>query len=223
MDVMIGVDPHKRSHTATMLDRRQRELRQITVRAGGRTGGRAAGVGRRCTADGRGRWSARAGWAIRSLSNLVAAGETVVDVPATLASRVRVLGTGQSTKTDPNDARSVAVAALHAPTLTIVRRADHVTVCRLLAKQHTDVARWRTKQCCRLHALMVELIPGGIGKEVVANQARSLLDSIRPSDVAAIERHRQAVELVADIERLDAARRDSRERITAAVVARRQR
>ena len=33
---------------------------------------------------------------------LVAAGEHVVDVPATLASRVRVLGSGQSAKTDPN-------------------------------------------------------------------------------------------------------------------------
>jgi hypothetical protein len=36
MEVMIGVDPHKGSHTATMLDRRQRELRRITVRAGRR-------------------------------------------------------------------------------------------------------------------------------------------------------------------------------------------
>jgi transposase len=34
--VLIGVDPHKRSHTAAMLDRRQRELGQITVRAGRR-------------------------------------------------------------------------------------------------------------------------------------------------------------------------------------------
>jgi len=67
--------------------------------------------------------------------------------------------------------------------------------------------------------LVAELVPGGIGKEVVVNQARSLLDSIRPSDVAAIERHRQAVEFVADIERLDAAVRDSRTRITAAVAA----
>ena len=32
-----------------------------------------------------------------------------------LASRVRVLGTGQSQKNDPNDARSVAVAALREP------------------------------------------------------------------------------------------------------------
>ena len=121
---------------------------------------------------------------------LVAAGETVLDVPATLASRVRVLGTGQSTKSDRNDARSVAVAALHAPSLALVRRADHVTVCRLLAKRHTDLARWRTKQCCRLHALVAELVPGGISKEVVVNQARSVLDKIVCADVAAVERHR---------------------------------
>jgi transposase len=150
---------------------------------------------------------------------LVAAGETVLDVPASLASRVRVLGTGQSTKTDPNDARSVAIAALHAPSLAVVRRADHVTVCRLLAKRHTDLARWRTKQCCRLHALLIELVAGGIDKEVVVNQARSLLDEIVCDDAAAVERHRQAVELVDDIEHLDVVLKDSRARITAAVTA----
>ena len=112
---------------------------------------------------------------------------------------------------DPNDARSVAVAALHAPSLAMVRPADHVTVCRLLAKRHTDVARWRTKLCCRLHALVDELVPGGIDKEVVVNQARSLLDGIRPDDAAAIERHRQALELVAEIDHLDAVLRRLKE------------
>ena len=34
MDVMIGVDPHKGSHTATMLDRGEHELRRIKIRAG---------------------------------------------------------------------------------------------------------------------------------------------------------------------------------------------
>jgi hypothetical protein len=34
MDVMIGVDPHKGSHTATMLDRAERELPRIKVRTG---------------------------------------------------------------------------------------------------------------------------------------------------------------------------------------------
>ena len=69
-------------------------------------------------------------WAVESAQGmsyllaqqLVGAGEHVVDVPATLASRVRVLGSGQSTQTDRNGARSVAIAALHAPALPVVRR-----------------------------------------------------------------------------------------------------
>ena len=85
---------------------------------------------------------------------------------------------------------------------TTVRAADHVTVCRLLAKHHSDLARWRNKLCCRLHALVAELVPGGISKEVVVNQARRLLEGIEPDDVAAIERHRQAVELVEEIDHL---------------------
>ena len=44
-EVMIGVDPHKRSHTATMLDQRERELARVTVRAGSPPGCRAARVG----------------------------------------------------------------------------------------------------------------------------------------------------------------------------------
>jgi transposase len=218
MDVMIGIDPHKRSHTATMLDRRQRELRQITVRAGDRQVVEllewAQGAKPRTWAV-----ECAGGMGYLLAQQLVAAGETVLDVPATLASRVRVLGTGQSTKTDPNDARAVAVAALHAPALAVVRRADHATVCRLLAKHHTDVARWRTKQCCRLHALVAELVPGGIRKEVIVTQARSVLDRIQPGDAAAVERHRQAVELVTEIDHLDDVLRDSRMRITAAVAA----
>jgi transposase len=43
---------------------------------------------------------------------LVAGGERVVDVQPKLAARVRLLNTGAVNKNDPNDARSVAVAAL---------------------------------------------------------------------------------------------------------------
>jgi hypothetical protein len=42
---------------------------------------------------------------------------------------------------------------------------------------------------------------------------------IEPDDVAAVERHRQAVELVAEIERIDDMKRASRERISSAVEA----
>jgi transposase len=218
VDVMIGVDPHKGSHTATMLDRDEYELRRITVRAGQRQLAELLEW-----ADGQ----VPRTWAVESAGGmgyllsqqLVAAGETVLNVPATLASRVRVLSCGQSAKSDPNDAHSVAVAALRAPALAPVQPADHVTVCRLLVKHHNDLARWRNKLCCRLHALVVELLPGGIDKEVVANQARSLLAELEPDDVAAVERHRQAVELVNEIERLDDLMGDSRERIIVAVTA----
>jgi transposase len=64
-----------------------------------------------------------------------------------------------------------------------------------------------------------ELVPGGISKEVVVTQARSLLAALSLNDVAAVERHLQAVELVDDIDRLDVVLRDSRARITAAVTA----
>ncbi len=43
---------------------------------------------------------------------LVAGGETMFDVPPMLASRIRVVGSGRSQKSVPNDARSVAIAAI---------------------------------------------------------------------------------------------------------------
>ena len=92
---------------------------------------------------------------------LVAAGETVFDVPPTLASRVRVLGSGRSQKNDPNDARAVAVAALRSDRLTRVQVDDHAAVLRLLAKRHRDSAQLRAKQLVRLGALLTELTPGG--------------------------------------------------------------
>jgi transposase len=42
---------------------------------------------------------------------LVHDGEVVVDVPAKLSAQVRVFATGNGRKTDPVDARSVALAA----------------------------------------------------------------------------------------------------------------
>ena len=46
---------------------------------------------------------------------LVAAGERVLDVQPKLGARVRLLAAGDTNKNDPNDARSVAVAALRSP------------------------------------------------------------------------------------------------------------
>ena len=83
---------------------------------------------------------------------LVAAGETVVDVPAVLSTCTRLLGSGKAQKNDPNDARSVAIAALRNDGLQLVTSDDHPQVLKLLAKRHRDLARMKSKASCRLHA-----------------------------------------------------------------------
>jgi transposase len=147
------------------------------------------------------------------------AGEVVLDIPATLAARVRVLWSGQSNKNDPNDARSVAIAAMHAPMLAAVPVEDHRTVLRLLAKNHTDLARWRNKICCRLHALVAELVAGGISKEVVVSDAFALLESIHPEGVAAIGRHRLAGQLADELVHVDDQLKLAKANIRTAVAA----
>ena len=53
------------------------------------------------------------GWALAP--RLVGDGEQVLDVPAKLAARARLLSVGHGRKSDPHDAVSVAIAAHSAP------------------------------------------------------------------------------------------------------------
>ena len=74
-------------------------------------------------------------------SQLVAAGEHVVDVQPKLAARVRLLATGATNKNDPNDARSVAIAALRSPAVKEVAAEDHTAVMKVWAKRHRDLSQ----------------------------------------------------------------------------------
>jgi transposase len=138
--VMIGIDPHKRTHTAVAIDTAERVLDERLVRATSKQVPELLEWVKRL--DGGDRI-----WAIESAGGLgyllaqqlLAAGEHVVDIPATLASRVRLLGTGRSDKNDPNDARSVAIAALRAAELVPVRVEDHASVLRLVSRRHTQL------------------------------------------------------------------------------------
>ena len=218
MKVMIGVDPHKGSHTAVAISEGEVELAKLKVRA------------TRRQVDQLLDWAApfdTRTWAIESAGGLgyllsqqlVGAGEEVLDVPATLAARVRVLGTGRSNKNDPNDALSVAVAALRAPRLAAVERADHVGVLRLLAKRNIDLGRARNRTACRLHALLAELVAGGIAKEINASSAARLLAAAKPASPVERARHALALEHLDDLRRLDEQMKASKQRIIAAVDA----
>ena len=112
--VMIGVDPHKGSHTAVVMGPAEEPLGELRVRASaGRR--RSWWRGQRTGRSGPGRWRAP-GLGGLLAQQLVTAGERVLDVQPKLASRVRLLQAGDTNKNDPNDARSVAVAALRSKT-----------------------------------------------------------------------------------------------------------
>jgi transposase len=201
----IGIDPHKRSLTAAALDPHSRLLGQLRLPATRQ----AATQLLAWTAQ----WPQRR-WAVEGASGLgrgiaqrlVAAGEQVVDVPAKLAARARLLGTSSARKTDLADACSVAAAALHHRRLRPVALEDHTVVLRLLSDRRDDLVAERTRTLSRLHVLLAGLHPGGAQRELSAARAAALLRQVRPITAADAERKRIARELLADVRRLDVAR-----------------
>ncbi len=136
-----------------------------------------------------------------------------------LASRVRVLGSGRSHKNDPNDARSVAIAAMRSDRPTLVSDDGHARILRMLVKRHRDMAQLRSTHCVRPHAMLIELTPGGIGTTITAVKANRLLNGVQEAGEVTRCRVLIARELVADIEALDTTLAASKKRFTAAVTA----
>jgi transposase len=150
--VMIGVDPHKGSHTAVAIDAAEVPLGTLRVRASSAQAGKLL--------EWAAEWPERT-WAVEGAGGLghllaqqlVAAGEQVMDVQPKLGARVRLLSTGTSNKNDPNDARSVAVAALRSPVCQQVRPDDHALILRVWSRRHRQLSRLRSQAACRLHAV----------------------------------------------------------------------
>ena len=218
MKVLIGVDPHKGSHTAVAIDPDEVALGTYRVRATRKQCEQllewAGGFADR-------RWAIESAGGLGYLlaQQLIAAGEDVVDVPPTLSARVRVLGSGKSQKNDRNDALSTAVAALRHRRLHPVLADDHAVILRMLADRHHDLTRLRTQAVCRLHAMLASLVPGGISGALRVSRASVMLASVRPVDGVVAERKRQARELLADVRRLDADINQTKARIVVAVEA----
>ncbi len=216
--VMIGVDPHKASHTAVAIDAAEVPLGTVRVRASAVQAARLV----EWAAD----WPERT-WAVEGAGGLghllaqqlVAAGEKVIDVPPKLGARVRLLSTGISNKNDPNDARSVAVAALRSPGCHQVTADDHALVLRVWSRRHQQLSSLRTQAACRLHAALCEIVPGGLGKDITADRAAAILDEHVPDGPVSLAWHDLAKDHLADLRRLDTRLADTRKRITAAVQA----
>ena len=150
---------------------------------------------------------------------LVSAGERVLDVQPELGARVRLLATGATNKNDPGDARSVAIAVLRSPAAAQVRADDHAAVLKVWAKRHRDLSRTRNQLVCRLHAVLCDLVPGGVSKHISAALATRVLAQAVPSGAVQAARHELATEFLADLRRIDAQLREARKKLATAVRA----
>ncbi|WP_051025314.1 IS110 family transposase [Nocardia aobensis] len=161
--VVIGIDPHMRSHTAVAVDDAGRKLGQLTI-------GSAAADTVRLLEWAR-QWNETHRWAIEDcrhvagvlVRTLVGAGQTVVMVPPKLMAQVRRSARTHG-KSDPIDALAVARAALREPDLAEAHLDDEALDVRLLLDHREDLTAERTRMINRLrwhlHDLEVPLPDG---------------------------------------------------------------
>ncbi len=217
-DVVIAVDPHKASWTAVAV------AADLTAAATLRVNADRAGYRelRRFAA----RWPT-VRWAIEGAvglggpltERLRADGVEVVDVPAKLARRVRLLSTGHGRKSDPADALSVGIAAQSAAVLNTVEVDEVIAGLRALTEHRDDLVRTRTQAINRLHTLLVRLIPSGLGRGLTTEAAAQALRRIRPRTPLGSTLRRLAADVLTDLRRLDRRIADTTKDLAEAVAA----
>src|SRR5438874_608785 len=166
MTVIIGVDPHKASHTAVAISDGEEELDRRKVRSGGAQLSQLVS------------WAEpfeKRTWAIESASGLgyllaqqlVAAGETVVDVPGRWrrgrgccrrAGRTRTIPTTRCRSRSPRCVRRAC---------DVLRRSVTVKCCGC-SRSGTSISGTNAAGSCLGCSLVAALAGGGIAKEVNA-------------------------------------------------------
>ncbi|MCI4685091.1 IS110 family transposase [Rhodoblastus acidophilus] len=217
--VIIGVDPHKMSVTIEVVDTHENLL------GSGRFDTNQAGYAamQRYVKQ----WPDRV-WAVEGANGagrplaqrLVAAGEQVVDVPAKLAARVRLFDTGHNRKTDALDAHSIAVVAVRTEGLRVVVEDGELEALRMLTDRRDELAHQRVQTVNRLQRLLSELLPGQRKRDLSATQAKAMLATVRPRDIAGKTRRRMAAEEIADLVAVDAKLKKIKAELKAAVATR---
>ena len=153
--VVIGMDPHKRSVTIEVMASGEEVL------GGGRFGTDVAGY--RAMLDYVARWPRRT-WAIEGCNGigrhvaqrLLVDAQQVVDVPPKLSARARVFATGQGRKTDATDAHSVALVGTRMAGLRPVINDEQLAVLRLLVDRRRSLGEDHTRMVSQLHQLLLE-------------------------------------------------------------------
>ena len=216
---IIGVDPHKLSATIEVVDDHERLLGR-----GRFTTDRAGYAAMRTYAN---TWPQRV-WAVEGANGvgrplaqrLLESGEQVVDVPAKLAARVRLFDSGHNRKTDAHDAHSIAMVAVRTKGLRVLQVDGELEALRLLVERREALTRRRVQTVDRLQALLAELLPGQAKKDITTGQAKGLLASVRPRDLAGKTRRRIAAEELGELIAVEAKMKKATAELKAIVLAR---
>jgi transposase len=201
--MIIGIDPHKLSHTATAVDRATNTAIS-SLRVGASLAGYRELLGwARQFPDRR--------WAIENAKGLgchlaqwlVARGEEVVDVATTATSRVRELSRGGRRKNDVIDASAAASVAALQGDAQVVDAEDETTVFALLEERRANLASQRVRCVNQLHAVMRDLVAGGVRTALTAKASGEALRKVRPTTRTERIRKTIAWDLVRDVRSLD--------------------
>jgi transposase len=201
--MIIGIDPHKLSHTATAMDPATNTAAS-SLRVGASLAGYRELLGWARQFPDR-RWAVEnaKGLGCHLAQWLVARGEAVVDVATTATSRVRELTRGGRRKNDVIDASAAASVAALQGDAQVVDAADETTVFAVLEERRANLAAQRVRCVNQLHAVMRDLVAGGVRAALTAKAAGEALRKVRPTTRTERIRKIIAWDLVRDVRNLD--------------------
>lgn len=215
--IVIGIDPHKSTHTATAVDPATNvDLGSLRIRS--------TEDEYRALLEWGGRWPEHR-WAVENGKGLghhlslwlIGQGESVVDVPSTATARVRQLSRGGRRKNDRIDAAAAAcVAALQGDERPIFAE-DYTSVLRVLDERRRNLLITKSRLVNQLHAVLRQLLAGGADVDLDSEKAAVLLRRFEPKTPTDTMRQTIALELVGDLRRCDVQLSDITERTQTAL------
>ncbi|WP_430335968.1 hypothetical protein [Rhodococcus sp. ACT016] len=190
--IVIGIDPHTSTHTATAVDSAtNRDLGSVRIRASFDDYAQLMTWSKQ--------WPDRI-WAVENASGLghhltqwlIGRGEAVVDIQSTATTRVRELsrgGRGVRRVLSQGDFRPVAPES-------------HTDVLRIPGGGRIDLVKQNGRLATQLHALLRALFPGGMEREFDTEEAARQLKAFGPDTAADAMRRNIALEIAGDLRRL---------------------
>lgn len=204
--LIVGIDPHKSTHTAVVLDSATGEVHgELTIES--TPEGYAALL----------EWCRKLRVDLAAVENfrglglnlgtwLVAQGMDCRDITAKEVRAQRLSRRGGRNKNDPADALAAALAAATGAGYPISAD-EHGQVAALLTDERECLNAEYTAKRNRLHAHCRALTPGGAPTGTDHAGFESLLDQAETPTAPTIERHRQARALLSELEQLKRALR----------------